>query len=112
MEGTHLRRPWPHSLGWTTQGQQPCRVVASSQGQVAAGAGPVHQPVRAPRLRWQLCGKAETGRWLSMEVSADRCFILFRIRERLQQGNGTVSWVSVWCGGSWDGAAPGLWNTH
>lgn len=67
MEATYLRRPWQHSPGWTTRDQRPCPVAASSQDQVASGAGPVRQPARAPRLRWQLCGKVETGRWLSMQ---------------------------------------------
>lgn len=97
MEATHLRRPWLHSPGWTTQGPQLCPVVASSQGQVAAGVGPVPQPVRAPRWRWQLCGKVETGRRAECDSQRgrERDFILFCTRERLQQGKGPVTWVSV-----------------
>lgn len=107
MEATHLRRPWLHSPGWTTQGQRLCLAVASSQGQVAAGAGPVRQPVRARRRRWRLRGEGETGGRLSMTVRRDRGFILFHIGERLQQGTGTVSWASVWAAfWVWDQGGP------
>lgn len=41
------------------------------------------------------------------QCGRDRDFILFHTRERLQQGTGTVSWVSVWAAFYiWDWGGP------